>query len=173
MRLDPITLMARTMVEPHTERMKRGWVGVGGAVVALLMIGLAIRVYVADHGTTSPDPERSAALQAAHRVQAKVHGSFLVATYRPNAGSHAQSNTGHPCHGRTVLVRLEWDGASFTHGAGMAGFAGERRQALIVTADATSGVPCLIGASYGSAAADPKPGELYLYGPRKDLVPTQ
>jgi hypothetical protein len=82
MRLDPITLMARTMVEPHTERMKRGWVGVGGAVVVLLMIGLAIRVYVADHGTTSPDPERSAALQAAHRVQAKVHGSGHLPTER-------------------------------------------------------------------------------------------
>jgi hypothetical protein len=55
----------------------------------------------------------------------------------------------------------------------MAGYANERHQALIVTADATSGVPCQIGASYGSAAADPRPGELYLYGPRKDLVSAQ
>jgi hypothetical protein len=72
-----------------------------------------------------------------------------------------------------VLVRLVWNGANFGHGAGMAGYANERHQALIVTADATSGVPCQIGASYGSAAADPRPGELYLYGPRKDLVSAQ
>jgi hypothetical protein len=44
---------------------------------------------------------------------------------------------------------------------------------LVITADATSGVPCLIGADYGSTASDPKSGEIYLYGPSKDLVPSQ
>jgi hypothetical protein len=40
----------------------------------------------------------------------------------------------------------------------------------VITADATSGVPCLIGADYGSTASDPRSGEIYLCGPRKDLV---
>ena len=93
-----------------------------------------------------------------------------MATYEPNAGASGPSNTGRSSFGRTVLVRLVWNGANFSHGAGMAGYDNGRHQAVVVTADATSGVPCLIGASYGSAAADPKPGELYLYGPRRDLV---
>ena len=36
--------------------------------------------------------------------------------------------------------------------------------------DATSGVVCLVGADYG-AGSDPVPGDIYLYGPRPDLVP--
>jgi hypothetical protein len=119
------------------------------------------------------DPDRAAALKAARKVQATVHGQFLVATYRPNAGERGQSNTGHPCSGRTVQVRLLWDGASFNHGASTAETAKDQHQALVVTADATTGVPCLIGADYGATASDPRPGEIYLYGPRKDLVPAQ
>ena len=82
-------------------------------------------------------------MKAARKVQAAVHGKFLVATYRPN------------------------------HGAGTGETAKDQHQALVVTADATSGVPCLIGADYGAKASDPRHGEIYLYGPRKDLVPTQ
>lgn len=172
-RFNLITPMARTCRPTHTDRMKGRWIGVGAAIAVVLLLGLGVHVYVSAYGTGSSDAERIAALKAAHQVQATVHGAFLVATYRPNAGSHEPSNTGHACFGRTVLVRLVWNGANFSHGAGMVGRANERHQALVVTADATSGVPCLIGASYGSAAADPKPGEQYLYGPRKDLVPTQ
>lgn len=72
-------------------------------------------------------------------------------------------------------MRLVWNGANFTHGASTGegeGGGSSRYQALVVTADATSGEPCLIGADYG-ATSDPRPGEIYLYGPRKDLVPTQ
>lgn len=165
--------MAKTSSEPHTDGMNGRWVGVGAAVVLLLVVGLVVHVYVADYGTGSPDAERAAALKAAHQVQATVHGTFLVATYRPNAGAHGPSNTGRSCFGRTVLVRLVWKDADFDHGAGMAGHADEGHKALLVTADATSGTACLIGASYGVKAANPKPGELYLYGPREDLIPTQ
>ena len=112
-------------------------------------------------------------MKAARQVQATVHGKFLVATYRPNAGERRPSNTGHPCSGRTVQVRLLWNGASFNHGASTGEDANDRHQALVITADARSGVPCLIGADYGSTASDPESGEIYLYGPRKDLVPSQ
>jgi hypothetical protein len=68
-----------------------------------------------------------------------------------------------------VEVRLVWkDDASFSHGGVPGGPPDGPRQALIVTADAVTGVPCLVGASYRDVK--PRPGELYLYGPRKDLV---
>ena len=58
-------------------------------------------------------------------------------------------------------MRLLWNGASFNHGASTGEGAKDQHQALVVTADATSGVPCLIGADYGSAASDPRSGEIY------------
>jgi hypothetical protein len=139
------------------------------AVLVIVLGGGAWVVHARTHQPLSV--EHRAALKAAHQVQSTIHGAFLVATYRPDAGRRGPSNTGHPCKsGPTVQVRLLWDaGASFTHG----GVPGEPpdgpRQALIVTADGVTGVPCLIGASY--ADDDPRPGEIYLYGPRKDLVP--
>jgi hypothetical protein len=138
-----------------------------GAVVVLAVVGVgAWAVHARTH--RSADTERAAALKAAHTVQRTITGTFLVATYRPDAGQRGPSNTGHPCtSGATVLVRLLWkNDASFDHGAS-AGPDGPRK-ALLVTADAVTGVPCLIGASY--AHDDPQPGEIYLYGPRRDLV---
>jgi hypothetical protein len=138
-----------------------------GAVVVLVVVGAgAWAVRARTH--RSADTERAAAMKAAHSVQRTVTGTFLVATYRPDAGQHGPSNTGHPCtSGATVLVRLLWkDDASFDHGAS-AGRDGHRK-ALLVTADAATGVPCLIGASY--ADDNLQPGEIYLYGPRRDLV---
>lgn len=156
------------MVEPHTGRVKRRWVLVGAAVVVLLLVGLAVYVYVADYGTGNPHAERAAAIKAARQVQATTHGTFWVATYRPNAGEHQQSNTGHSCFGRTVLVRLLWKVASFGHGGD--GNGPDTPQAALVTADATSGTVCFVSSSYGPGSV-PTPGEIYLYGPRKDLVP--
>jgi hypothetical protein len=143
------------------------WVVVG-VVVALVLVGAGAAL--ARHRDVTVDAERAAALKAAHQVQASVHGTFLVATYRPDAGEKGPSNTGHPCRsGATVEVRLVWkSGASFTHGGVPGGRPDGPRQALIVTADAVNGVPCLIGASYRDVR--PRPGEIYLYGPRKDLV---
>jgi hypothetical protein len=119
-------------------RMTGRGVGVSAAVV-LLLTGCGVHRSVADDGASTPDPERAAALRAAHQVQATVHGQFLVATYRPNAGTRGPSNTGHHCSGRTVQVRLLWNGASFNHGASTGEPANDRHQALVVTADATSG----------------------------------
>jgi hypothetical protein len=138
-----------------------------GAGVLVLVAVVATWRATAHHGPS--DPEREAALRAAHQVQATVTGTFLLATYRPDAGQRHPSNTGHACPRHTVQVRLIWKrGASFTHG----GTPGEPpdgpRQALIVTADADTGAPCLIGASY--AHVRPRPGEIYLYGPGKDLL---
>ena len=138
-----------------------------GGVVALLLTGCGSDRAAPGGQAAQPDPERDAALEAAHQVQGRVEGTFLVATYRPDAGERRQSNTGQPCSGRTVQVRLEWRGANFSHG----GSTGDDRQALIVTANVATGQPCLIGASYGARSSDPTPGEIYLYGPRKDLVP--
>ena len=144
---------------------------VAACVLAVLAVvaGVSGRSAFGHHGSTS-DPERAAALTAAHQVQQGVHGTFLVATYRPDAGQQGQSNTGHDCtSGRTVLVRLVWKAdANFVHGGADGAPPDGPRKALIVTADATTGTPCLVGASY--ADDDPRPGELYLYGPRKDLV---
>ena len=147
-------------------------VGLSAAVV-VLVAGCGAHRSVAHDGASTSDPERAAALKAARTAQATVPCKLLVATYKPNAGERGQSNTGHSCSGRTVQVRLLWNGASFNHGASTGESAKDQHQALVVTADATSGVPCLIGADYGATASDPRPGEIYLYGPRKDLVPTQ
>jgi hypothetical protein len=100
---------------------------------------------------------------------ATASDTFWVATYTPNAGADEESNTGHSCFGRTVLVRLVWKDASFSNGGIRGG--PERPNAQLVTADATSGTVSFMGATYGAAAADPEPGEVYLYGPRKDLDP--
>ncbi len=137
-------------------------------LVALVVAGVGTAL--ARHRNNATDPERAAAWKAAHTVQETVHGTFLVATYRPDAGERGPSNTGHPCpHGATVEVRLVWKaGASFAHGGVPGGPTDGPRQALIVTADAVTGVPCLIGASYRDVK--PRPGEIYLYGPRRDLV---
>jgi hypothetical protein len=131
-----------------------------GGVVA----GLATWHAAAHHA--SADPERLAALAAAHQVKLTVHGTFLLATYRPDAGQRGPSNTGHPCPHHTVEVRLIWkDDANFTHGGVPGGAPDGPRKALLVTADAASGVPCLIGASYSHVR--PGPHEIYLFGPWK------
>jgi hypothetical protein len=123
--------------------------------------------------TTAPksDPERAIALAAAHSRQQTVHGTFLVATYQPDAGAIAPTNTGHRCRrGHTLLVRLLWkDDASFVHGASTGDPPDGPHKALLLTVNVPSGEICLVGASY--AHDDPKQGEIYLYGPRKDLVP--
>jgi hypothetical protein len=148
--------------------------------VAAVTIGIAVALGVgvwaarAHQGSPKPpsDPVAAVAWEAAHREQQQVTGTFLVATYRPDAGAIAASNTGHRCiRGHTLMVRLLWkDDASFTHG-GVAG--GEPpdgpRKALLLTVNLPSGQICLVGASY--AHDDPRPGEIYLYGPRQDLVP--
>jgi hypothetical protein len=124
-----------------------------------------------DAPTGSPlDPERAVALKAAHREQQTITGTFLVATYQPDAGEIASSNTGHPCTpGHTLLIRLLWkDDASFVHGGTVGGPPDGRHKALLLTVNVPSGEICLVGASY--AHDDPKPGEIYLYGSRKDLV---
>lgn len=142
-----------------------------GVVVVLVACGGGWAVRARTH---RPLPvEQRAALKAAHEVQATVHGTFLVATYRPDAGERGPSNTGHACtSGATVQVRLLWDDdASFTHGGVPGAPPDGPHKALIITADADTGVPCLIGASYSDD--DPQPGEIYLYGPRKDLVPAR
>jgi hypothetical protein len=140
-----------------------------GVVVALALVGGGAW---AVHARTqrSPATENAGALKAAHQVQETVSGTFLVATYRPNAGEKGQSNTGHACtSGATVLVRLLWkDDANFDHLGSVGSPPDGPHKALLVTADAVTGVPCLISASY--AHDDPQPGEIYLYGPRKDLV---
>jgi hypothetical protein len=116
------------------------------------------------------DPERAIALKAAHAQQQKVTGTFLVATYRPDAGEIAASNTGHLCtRGHTLLVRLLWkDDANFDHGGVPGGPPDGPHKAALLTVNVPSGDTCLVGASY--AHDDPGPGEIYLYGPRQDLV---
>lgn len=140
-----------------------------GACLVAVLVGVGGWAAFGHHRSAS-DPEHDAALEAAHQVQKTVTGTFLVATYRPDAGQRGQSNTGHRCtRGHTVLVRLVWkDDASFDHGGVPGAPPDGPRKALIVTADATTGTPCLIGASYSHVR--PRPGEIYLYGPRKDLV---
>jgi hypothetical protein len=140
----------------------------GGVVALTILGGGAWAVHARMH--RSPATEHAAALKAAHSVQETVHGTFLVATYRPDAGEHGPSNTGHACtSGATVEVQLSWRAdAGFSHGAGMAGRPARPRKALLVTADAVTGVPCLISAEYGRIK--PQPGGIYLYGPRRDLV---
>jgi hypothetical protein len=131
----------------------------GGVVAALATWRAA-----AHHGGTGT--ERLAALRAAHQVKATVRGTFLLATYQPDAGQRGQSNTGHPCPRHTVQVRLIWkDDANFTHGGVPGAPPDGPRKALIVTADAATGVPCMIGASYSHVR--PGPDEIYLFGPWK------
>jgi hypothetical protein len=121
---------------------------------------------------SSSDPQRAVALAAAHREQKTVTGTFLVATYRPDAGYIAQTNTGHRCtRGHTLEVRLLWkDDASFTHGGVVGAPPDGPHKALLLTVNVPSGDICVVGASY--ADDDPRPGEIYLYGPRQDLVPS-
>jgi hypothetical protein len=98
-----------------------------------------------------------------------VTGTFLVATYRPDSGDVAQTNTGHRClRGHTLFVRLLWRDANFTHGGIVGGPPDGPHKALLLTVNVPSGDICLVGASY--VDDDPRPGEIYLYGPRKDLV---
>jgi hypothetical protein len=110
--------------------------------------------------------EYAAALKTAHQVQATVTGTFVSATAWAGPGQVRDSNTGHTCtSGRVVHVRLIWmAGASFMHGGTVGAPRDGPRQALIVTADAATGQPCLIGASYSHV--QPRPGETFLYGPR-------
>jgi hypothetical protein len=157
--------------EPHTGRVTGRGVGASGVIV-LLLAGCGAHRPAANDGANTTDPMRATALKAARQLQATVHGQFLVATYRPNFGLRSSTNTGHPCVGRTLQVRLLWNGANFTHGASTGERGDDRHQALVATVIASSGVPCLVGADYGSGS-DPRPGEIYLYGPRKDLVPAQ
>src|SRR6476619_1615092 len=112
---------------------------VATGAVAVLLAGCGAHGSASHNPGQASDPQRDAALKAAHQVQGQVQGTFLVATYRPDAGERRQSNTGHPCFGRTVQVRLEWRGANFSHGAST----GDDRQALIVTANVATGEPCL------------------------------
>lgn len=141
----------------------------------VLLLGVGAWAARAHHGSPEPpsDPDAALAWDAAHREQQKITGTFLVATYRPDAGTIAASNTGHRCtRGHTLMVRLLWkDDASFTHGGDPGGPPDGPHQALLLTVNVPSGDICLVGASY--AHDDPQPGEIYLYGPRKDLVPTR
>jgi hypothetical protein len=106
------------------------------AAVVVLLAGCGVHRSVAHDGASTSDPDRAAVMKAARKVQATVHGKFLVATYRPNAGERGPSNTGHRCSGRTMQVRLLWNGASFNHGASTGEDAGDQHQALVITADA-------------------------------------
>jgi hypothetical protein len=137
---------------------------VGAAVVAMVAY-----VYVSAYGTGDPRSERAAALKAARYEQAKVHAPVLVSTYQPNAGAHQESNTGHACFGRTVLVRL-----MYPENVGLASgnTAGDPpgHQAVLATADATSGTVCFVSVAVGSSAANPQPDEVYLFGPSKALL---
>jgi hypothetical protein len=121
----------------------------------------------------SSDQERGIAQRVAHEQQEKVTGTFLVATYRPDAGDIAQSNTGHRCTaGHTLLVRLVWNkDAGFDHGGVVGAPPDGPRKALELTVNVPSGQVCLMGASYSHVR--PRPGEIYLYGPRRDLVTPQ
>jgi hypothetical protein len=74
-----------------------------------------------------------------------------VAANVPNAGALEQSNTGHGCFGRTVEVHIIGKDANFDNGG---------------VSDA-----CFVSAEYGRGAADLPTGSIYLYGPRRDLVP--
>lgn len=145
-----------------------------GAAFGCLGVVLLAGCDQADGHHASPgsdsDPQRTVALAAAHREQQTVTGTFLVATYRPDAGDIAQTNTGHRCtRGHTLEVRLLWkDDANFDHGGIVGGPPDGPHKALLLTVNVPSGDICLIGASY--ADDDPEPGEIYLYGPRKDLV---
>jgi hypothetical protein len=148
--------------------MKGRWISiVVTAVVGLLMVAIVVHVYITAYGTGDPQAERAAALKAARHDQVTTKGRLWVAAYTPNAGAHEQSNTGHSCFGRTVEVRMVWKHANFGNG----GFGPEHPQAAVLTVDATSGTVCFISAMYGPAAARLPAGSLYLFGPRKDLVP--
>jgi hypothetical protein len=138
-------------------------------VVGAAAVALVVYVYVTAYGTGDPRSERAAALRAAHYEQAKVHAHVLVATYEPNAGANQESNTGHACFGRTVLVRLVYgENVGLTTGNPAGDPPGH--QAVLATADATSGTVCFVSVSVGSSAANPKPDEVYLFGPRKALL---
>jgi hypothetical protein len=157
-------------VTPTLSGMARRWVSIGAAaVVGLLLVALLAHVYVAAYGSGDPQSERTAALNAARETQAKTKGRLWVAAYVPNAGAHEQSNTGHSCFGRTVEVRMVWKNANFDNGG--VSEAPHTPKAMILTADATSGTVCFVSAQYGPAAADLPTGSIYLYGPRRDLVP--
>jgi hypothetical protein len=169
-RLESVTEWQEETVTLHTGRMRRRCFGIGAvAVVGLLVAALVAHLYVTAYGTGDPQSERAAALKAARQIQAKTDGRLWVAAYRPNAGAHEQSNTGRACFGRTVEVRMVWKDASF--GNGGSSDASDTPKALILTADATSGTVCFVSAEYGAAAADLPAGSIYLYGPRRALVP--
>jgi len=133
-------------------------------------VALVAYVYVSAYGTGDPRSERAAALTAARYEQSKLPAPVLVATYQPNAGAHQESNTGHACFGRTVLVRLVvGENAGLTTGdAG--GNDPPGHEAVLATADATSGTVCFVSVGVGSVAADPRQDEIYLFGPRKGLL---
>lgn len=149
--------------------MKGRWVGIGVTAVVGLLVAILAHVYITAYGTGDPQAERAAALKAARHDQVTTKGRLWVAAYTPNSGAHEQSNTGHSCFGRTVEVRMVWKHANF--GNGGLGDTPDHPQAAILTADATSGTVCFVSAMYGPAAARLPPGSIYLYGPRKDLVP--
>lgn len=151
--------------------MSRRRVAAAGCAAALLA-GCGHSV-AAGNPAQGSDEERAIALRAAHEEEKKVTGTFLVATYRPDAGAIAQSNTGHRCTaGHTLLVRLVWNkDASFDHGGAVGAPPDGPRKALELTVNVPSGQVCLIGASYSHVK--PQPGEIYLYGPGRDLVTPQ
>lgn len=65
---------------------------------------------------------------------------------------------------------MVWKHANFGHGG--PGDPAGSPQAALLTADATSGTICFVSTIYGPAASRLPTGSIYLYGPRKDLVPT-
>ena len=134
------------------------------------LVALVAYVYVSAYGTGDPRSERRAAWRAARYEQGKLHTPVLVATYQPNAGAHEESNTGHACFGRTVLVRLVvGDNAGLATG-NAGGTDPPGHEAVLATADATSGTVCFVSVGVGSVTADPRPDEVYLFGPREDLL---
>jgi hypothetical protein len=146
----------------------RGIAGV--VVVGAALVALVGYVYVSAYGTGDPGSERASALTAARYEQAKIHAPILIATYQPNAGAHQESNTGHACFGRTILVRLVYPGNVGLTTGNPGGGDPPGHQAVLATADATSGTVCFVSVDVGSVAANPNPDEVYLFGPSKALL---
>jgi hypothetical protein len=127
-------------------------------------------VYVSAYVTGDPGSGRAAAMKAARYEQAKTHAPVLIATYQPNAGAHQESNTGHACFGRTLIVRLVYPGNVGLTTGNAGGGDPPGHEAVLATADATSGTVCFVSVDVGSAAANPRPDEVYLFGPSKALL---
>lgn len=113
--------------------------------------------------TSLPAEERAWALKIARHQQHRITGTLIGATAFLSPGT--PYNRGSACDSvsRVLYVRLAWESdANFTHNHPPSDPPDGPRKAILITADATNGHVCQVGADYRPVGAVPE--ETLLFG---------